>query len=348
MKAKVKTPPEQQKQHKNQHYESVDQLTGFKAKSITLSLMTLEEVETYHRSGHEILYVLPARSAADFAKALRMAFQLSADNQVQIVKKGPHSVNKFLSRLQHGLSDPFFRRRTAARRLMERNKPYAIIKTRLAERIKIEIQIGPEKTPVLTLEGEIPDRYPYQVVYYTSSDSRKRAATRMDRKNNGSGGPPGGDDKLLNDALDDNLLIDALRTADSKMMNGIHKESIKWEEEGFFHTRSIKDNHLLVCLYFYVYVNKLYKSSDFYFGQRKQFYRFFMTDSLMDYSFTSERYFLHCIDSLERLPCSFSDYLKPDKRREFTTQTGDYNIHFWYSIYERAAACFEKVLPVAL
>lgn len=346
--AKVKTLAKQQKQKTEQHSESVDLLSGFKAKSITLSLMTLEEVEKYNRPGHEILYVLPARSAVDLARAMRLAFQLSADNQVHIVKKGPHSVKKLLSYLQRRLNDPVFRRRTAARRLMERNNQYAVIKTRLAEKIQIEIQIGPKKTHVLTIEQENPEGYPVDVTYYTDSNPKRRAATRIDRKNNGSGGPPGDDDKLLNDALDDNLLIDALTTADSQMMNGIHKESIKWEEEGFFHTRRIKDNHLLVCLYFYVYVNKLYNSSDFYFGQRKQFYQFFITDSLKDFSFTSERYFLHCIDSLERLPCSFSDYLKPDKRTEFTTQNGDFNIHFWYSIYERAAACFEKVLPVAL
>ena len=346
--AKVKTLAKQQKQHKNQRYVSVDQLTGFKAKSITLSLMTLEEVETYNRPGHGILYVLPARSAVDLTRAMRLAFELSADNKVNIVKKGPHSVKRLLSHLERRLSDPVFRRRTAARRLTERNSQYAIIKTRLAERIKIEIQIGPKKTHVLILEEENPEGYPVDVSYYTDSDPRRRAATRTDRNNNNSGGPPGGGDKLLNDALDDNLLIDALTTADSKMMNDIHKESIKWKERGEYHTRRIKDNHLLVCLYFYVYVNRLYNSQDFYFGQRKRFYQFFITDSLKDFSFTSERYFLHCIDSLERLPYSFSDYLKSDKSQEPTVQSGDFNIHFWYSIYERAAACFEKVLPVAL
>lgn len=206
----------------------------------------------------------------------------------------------------------------------------------------VKVDSDPDGTPVIYIITP-PHQLPtYRVKHMVSENPTvKKDKKHQDPDDDGSAPPL----KFLKPPYDDNLIISALQASDEALLNEYHVKKLKYRDERGYNVKQFNDIHLLVCLFFYIYVNKLYASSEFYSGQRGHFHEFCSSHVSNGIHLGSKSYFTRCINKLVNKRYSFDEYIRAEIKPNVCTEKGDFNFVFWYEIYKKALECFERVIP---
>lgn len=151
--------------------------------------------------------------------------------------------------------------------------------------------------------------------------------------------------QFLKEPLNDEMLMEALKTAATAMLNDEHTAHMKWKDSDGYHEKEYGVNHLLVSLFYYVYVNGLNSSSSFFWRQRTQFHEYCSRNMPQGLSICTDRHFRNCISNLVLKSCSFDKYIKMNPKPEVEWEKGKFNMEFWYAVYCEAERYFELILP---
>lgn len=151
--------------------------------------------------------------------------------------------------------------------------------------------------------------------------------------------------QFLKEPLNDEMLMEALKTAATAMLNDEHTAHMKWKDSDGYHEKEYGVNHLLVSLFYYIYVNGLNSSSSFFWRQRTQFHEYCSRNMPQGLSICTDRYFRNCISNLVLKSCSFDKYIKMNPKPEVEWEKGKFNMEFWYAVYCEAERYFELILP---
>ncbi len=338
-------------------------LTRRKVTRPTVALMTKNKARSFRVPGLRVFRVFPASSPQGFLEAVLYAHKLSRYGIINIVTEGPFAVRTKDGKPVPGLNlisgkgndseDGTVRnlRKFLYRKALKKFLCYemsgsavqcaAQAQTGTISDIEIELESDPDGTPVIVIIT--PTRtLPVYKMKHVFRDSK--SGVRKDDKPRDNGGGPPAPKKYLKAPNNDMLIISALQETDRKLLNESHVEKLKYRGNNGCKIKQFNDIHLLVCLFFYIYVNRLNASSDFYFGQRGHFHEFCVKNVPKSIDLGSKSYFTRCINRLENAHYSFEEYIKADKKPDIRQEKGDFDFVFWYGVYLKAESCFKQII----
>lgn len=336
-------------------------LTRYKVTRPTVVLMTKIEARSFRVLGLRVSRVFSASSPRFFIEAILYAHRLSRLGKINIAIDGPFAIlskdgntvpelNVISSTGQdtdtgYGMRK-FLHRKAFNRALCYEMPDYSVLRALskshgIIPDIEIELESDPDGTPVIVVitPTHIPPVYKLKHVFRES-----RSGIRKDDKPQNNGGEPPVPQKYLKVPNDDMLIISALQETDKKLLNESHVKNMKYRGSSGYKIKQFNDIHLLVCLFFYIYVNGLNASGNFYFGQRGAFHEFCVKNVPQGINLGSKSYFTRCINKLENAHYSFKDYIKADKKPDIMHEIGDFDFVFWYEIYLKAESYFKQII----
>lgn len=186
------------------------------------------------------------------------------------------------------------------------------------------------------------------VIYSTPTPPPVHIEYEYHSSDDGSGGSKPPVNIFLKDTYHDTQIIQALKEASHHAFRNDHKGLLRYSiAQQTYKTKPYNDTYLLVCLFFYIYVNKLNRSQDFYSSQRTRLLTF-CRKQLNDPKFTlySDSYFTRCINKLNNQRVGFENYIVKHERPPFRDENGIPDMLFWYEIYRNVEDIFkETFLP---
>lgn len=344
-------------------------LSALSVREPLIAVMSSHEIETFRVQGLRIAAKIPIHNS--WVSMKRVAVHLKGVNKVQVAVEGAHAVctPESLPGFTRALNAKGYR---AQRRLYYiRNVDVANATT---EPIPALVTVPHEANHriILRRKGRIfPDA---RRKLHLRASKEPETRTRIDKNgvvyltvsysthtpppvhieyeyhssDDGSGGSKQSVNIFLKDTYHDPQIIQALKEASLHEFGSDHKGLLRYSvEHQTYRTRAYNDNHLLVCLFFYIYVNKLNKSQDFYSCQRKKLLTF-CSEQLSDSKFTlySDSYFTRCINKLNNQRVGFENYIVKHERPPFRDENGIPDMLFWYEIYRNVEDIFkETFLP---
>lgn len=206
--------------------------------------------------------------------------------------------------------------------------------------IEVEVEEGPQGMPVIVIISPPGVTPTYMVKHKVKSE-----------KDSDKGGkePPGGGgggNTFLKKEYKDRQMIDALIESSRQEFGGGHEGTIRYHVGvNNDKVKKYSDIHLLICLFFYIHLNKLYLSDSFYNGQRGRFVAYCRNElEKSGYKFCSSSYFSRAVNELVYYNGGFEEYIKADKKPEINLLSGNQDFVFWYEIYRRVSVCFSKAI----
>lgn len=154
---------------------------------------------------------------------------------------------------------------------------------------------------------------------------------------------------FLKEGYEDQMIWKALRLASDQEFGPAHEGELRYRVgEHDSKRKKYSDHHLMVCLFFYIHLNRLNMSGDFYCGLRGKFRAYCMRDLQKEgFIFHAESFFSRTIKELDNSNGGFEAYIKADKKPEVNLYRGDKDFLFWYEIYQRVKPCFQKVFSLS-
>ena len=336
--------------------------------SFAVSLMTADEIKTFDKPDLRIAGILENKAGADGSKLSQMVAELKAKHlpgmdvtvlvpeSSRYVTTRPGSKMKLLRRqrqpLGPGLGKLFKLNRPnvsfvtgiSASRFIAHMEQSGMKVTRVSPEI-FEAAGGRDADGnfyvVLTTNTDtLPD---YKIIHVVKKDGdENQTVAREKRKTDARKAPR----KILCDELDDELIIEALTAANKEMLGDQKTGVMEWEDDGGRHTRMFSRIHLLVCLFYYLYVNDLLPDKSDFLGGRQNFRRFcenHLPDELKK-GLYSDRYFRTLLNKLQGERPDFRKYIMAPVKPQTEWQKGGVPLAFWYAIYCQAAPLFASVL----
>lgn len=202
----------------------------------------------------------------------------------------------------------------------------------------VEKEIDDDGTPVIVVirsddEPEVPE---YKVKHVKRSEWKKKQGT-----SGGNDEPP--TQHFLKAPLKDEMLIEAMKKVDQEMTDGKHANYHKWEDKEGFHEKEFNNCSLLVCLFFYVYLQKLYADVSFY-RNKKAFFDYCEGKLGKGFNLKSYRSFFKNIEKLQVRKDSFDCFMKGTVQPNPHPDSGLANLYFWRELYLLSSRCFKEVL----
>lgn len=332
-----------------------------------IAVMSSHEIETFRVQGLRIAAKIPIRKSC--VSMRQLAVHLKRINEVQVAVEGAHaictpeSLSKFTYTLnalrQHAFRKPYHTEYVYKGYEIEsvpslatiRHEPMRrTVSTLHARRaLKARNRFGrwvskePEIRPNIDKNGEIH----IVIIYSTQNPPPFHVKCEYHPSDNGSDGPEQPDNIFLKEPNRDPQIIMALREVSNREFGNNHKGQLRYSIDRQKHrTKSYDDKHLLVCLFFYIHINRLNISPDFYIGQRAKLLNF-CKNKLNDSKFTlcSESYFTRCITGLENQRVGFENYIVKHERPPFRDEIGIPDMLFWYEIYIKIEEHFKEIIP---
>lgn len=312
-------------------------------KDPTVTMMTMPQVQAYSKQGFRIAFTTPMKSDKTLLSAIRQALKMSSTGKVNFVKDGRYTVLK-------EIGDEIKPLRT----LHEGHRglgPLAIVVDRhvvghVRPGFEVKKEILPDGTyaiVIITPTEEIP---PYLVKHEVrkqeETEEKNDVAYIAGRMKTTAG------HTFLKAPYTDEELISAMTTACQELLNDEQTGHMKWREGDNYYIKEYNVHQLLVCLFFYIYVNGLNSSSNFFYRQRSSFHGYYTKENPEHFKVCTERYFRDCIQKLTEKSCGLDEYLLKGVKPTGKWEKGAFNIEFWYALYERAAEQFDKVLKTPL
>ena len=210
----------------------------------------------------------------------------------------------------------------------------------------VEKDFDDDGTPVIVVirsddEIDVPD---YKMKHVRRSEWKKK----QKNKNLSYGGGGGGDDdapthKFLMAPLYDQMLIEAMKKVDQEMTDGKHVNRHKWKDNEGFHEKEFNNCSLLVCLFFYVYLQELYVDTSFY-SNKKAFFDYCEGRLGKGFNLKTYRSFFKNIEKLQWRKDSFDEYMKGRVSPDPDPDPGLANLYFWRELYLKASRYFKEIL----
>lgn len=307
----------------------------------TLAVMTKEEVRDFNVPGLRISQKFTTLSGSNLSATLRKAVSAMHSRTINISVGGIQPVT---AQWKGKPTDDIIQRWGKLRQLQRWKERGGIGRIQPCDQPKLEHPISTtlpdSRLIVIVVPESIGSEYEVTVkVRRRSSDEEEKTA--LDNKTVRKEEP---DDGLLKAPLTDDLLIEAIVAADKGLTDGSHTGRAEWTEESERHERDFHVHHLMVCLFFYIYLHQLYANPKFYFDQRSAFFDYCKKRLPQDIDLYTPRYFAKSIKDLQVRESRFEDYVRDKDKTEPPYEKGKPSLLFWYDIYRRASEYFEQVL----
>lgn len=323
--------------------------------------MTKEEAMNFRMRGLKIVHSHTVEDPRALTEAVKKAMTLSRTGNINMVVTGrnavvikdvPNDVDVVKPNI-FAVSGTSRRQRHLARLADKRtiiksrstggiNKTTivgAVRQMRVGKEQQVEIELQSEKDGtqvivIITEEGQpIPDVRLKHVV--------KRRGTMVHVEDDKPKPEPL---KFLKEGYDDSLIIEAMKKADKEMLNDEHKARLRYRDDSKYKFKMFNDGSLLVCLFYYIYINKLYRSETFWDGQRGHFHKYCKEHLPEAFTLSSDSYFTRCITSLHTSGGGFERYMETQGKLSRLRNKGEFDLPFWYELYRRVSSYFQVVL----
>ncbi len=309
----------------------------------TVTVMEWKDVKTFHQPGLKIAYAIhfdPSKNVpANLKHLLKLNEQglLKEYSLIDTPRKGRRTRRQIWNmrdvRRYRGISPDL-------RRLLGSGVCYLPSDHARISDFDLEKVFEDDGTPVIVVirsddEPEVPE---YKVKHVRKSEWEKK------RKQVTAGSddvPP--TQIFLKAPLKDEMLIEAMKKADQEMTDGKHANYHKWEDKEGFHEKEFNNCSLLVCLFFYVYLQKLYADISFY-RNKKAFFDYCEGKLGKGFNLKSYRSFFKNIEKLQVRKDSFDCFMKGTVLPDPHPDSGLANLYFWRELYLLSSRCFKEVL----
>ena len=304
----------------------------------TVRVMEMSEAQAFSEPGSSIAYMAPAESTKDVYAAMGIACGMSMNGVTNVMAEGECIVYK---EFKAGKAN-------ANNRKQYGNKVKAVKPGRnvpeVIRKIGVRLEENADGTPVVVIITNTPEAPSFLVRHVVSPDDIQGD---MDLEEEKTALPPessstSGCHLFLKNPLTDEMMIEALKEAASNMLNDEHSARIKWKEENEYRDKEFGMTHLLVCLFYFITIRQLSTSSSFFFHQRTQFHDYCSKNLPEGFKICSDRYFRTCINKLQWKSCGFDEYVRSGKKPQVEWQKGQFNVEFWYSVYQAASRCYDE------
>lgn len=151
---------------------------------------------------------------------------------------------------------------------------------------------------------------------------------------------------FLKDGYKDCRLLDAMKAVHACLLESENRGLVKFDAGGRTpKTKRFTADHLMVCLFFYIYTERLYRSGDFFNGLRGKFYAYCI-ENLKDVgvTFSSKRYFYRLINELVSTKGGFDAYILAERKKPIPHLKGEQYLPFWYEVYRTALPFFRAAI----
>lgn len=335
--------------------ESVSKALSTKAP--TLAVMSKSEIEGFCAPGKRILSTFPIRSG--HIPISSVIPHLKGAKVVNVTVEGPHAVcsKKELHRMKRSLFSvtPTLGKRSMKKRILAKGARLAgaaadlacvhilpqLLSPCLCAIQRVEILTAPNRSQKLVLITDTPLPSPFTIEYVYEPQEPKDDDETKKQPN-----PPG--NIFLKNVYNDNLILKAMEESSKHEFGKQHQGELRYPVGNKTDKKkAYSDFHLLVCLFFYIHINCLNLSSDFYFGLRQKFLSY-CTDNLvqMGFYFSSASYFSRTIKNLELHNGGFEKYIQASQKPSIDFEKGEMDFLFWYTIYRHVLPCFQRVIPL--
>lgn len=324
----------------------------------TVTVMEWKDVKTFHQPGLKIAYAIHLDSTKNIPANLKRLVKLNEQgllkeySLIDIPRKGRRMRRQVLNmrdvrRGRGGNPDLV--------RLFGGMACYMPGRHRGTSNFDVEKEFDDDGTPVIVVirsddESEVPE---YKVRHVKRSEWKKKQKKQCTFGGGGGGGSDDGPptQHFLKAPLKDEMLIEAMKAADQEMTGGDHAGHLRWTEDGEQHDKSFHNGYLMVCLFMYVYLMKLYAEGDFY-NRRKAFYDYcyngLENDENDKMNLKTYNYFQQNVQKLQARKESFEDFYMAKEKFIPEYVKGKANLLFWYELYRQTAHIFDRILtPVA-
>lgn len=308
-------------------------------KDPTVTLMTMPQVQAYSKQGFKIAFTTPWDSNGKVQEIIKQALKMSPTGKVNFIKDGHYIVLKekgdgiqplkTLQQGRHGLGP------LAA--VVDR---HIVGHVSAGFEVKKEVlSDGTYAIVIITPTEEIPPYLVKHEVRKQEGAEEKNEPVHIAGTMKTTAGHT-----FLKAPYTDKDLISAMAVAIRELLNDELTGHLKWREGDNYHIKEYTVHHLLVCLFFYIYVNGLHNRSNFFFRQRSKFHEYYTKHNPEHFKICTERYFRDCIQKLTEKNCGLDEYLMNGMKPKGMWKKGMFSVEFWYALYERAAEQFDKVL----
>ena len=313
----------------------------------TVAVMEWKDVKTFNQPGLKIAYAIHLDSKKYLTEKLKRLLKLNERGllaQYSLLdnpKKGRYTVSRkptLRDMKRHrgilGFNPNLMRIRGG------RVCQFPGIHGRISD-FDVEKEFDDDGTPVIVVirsddEPEVPE---YKMKHVRRSEWKKK-------KDQNTPNDGGNDDKptnvFLKAPLCDQMLIEAMKKVDRELTAGKHASYQKWKDDNGFHEKEFNNCSLLVCLFFYVFLQELYADVSFY-RNRKAFLDYCEGKLGKGFNMKTYRSFFKKIAKLQVRKDSFDKYMKGKVQPDPHQYTGLANLYFWRELYLRAARCFNEI-----
>lgn len=280
-----------------------------------LRIVKASDLRELFGEGYNIPYNERIRNIDDVKRAVNAASRISATGGVTVLTE------RFLTSCKPSN--------------LRKNRP-------LLWQIQKQITASDDANPCLAVITNPPGKITARTKEEAEAEERQDEAFMPDE---GFAPQPTQDGRLfLKAPLTDDMLTEALASTAAALLNDEHTARMKWKDDEGYHEKEYGVNHLLVCLFYYVYINELHASSSFFFRQRTQFHDYCIKNLPDGLGICTERYFRNCINKLQLKSCSFDEYIRCGIKPKVEWQKGQFNVEFWYAVYREASRHYAKTL----
>lgn len=287
----------------------------------TVAVMAKADVNHLHLRGMKVVCTIPVVSEDSFREALELVKKMDPAAKVNFLTTLAHA--GLFKDVAKGLDLTKYIRRLPAS----------------SSGIDVEVKPGPHGEPTIVIY------WPSEPSSYTIKHVLKKENREEKKKNTPANDSKSVPVKFLKEPREDEFIITAMEAAAKDMLDEDHRCRLKYMEDGVYKFKMMNDVHLLVCLYYYIYVNRLHASGDFWEGQRKYFHQYCKDHLPESFDLCSDTYFSRCIANLQRACGGFEECIKSGGQMRREQYKGEFNLAFWYEIYRRASACFSRIIP---
>lgn len=301
----------------------------------TVAIKKPSELEAWLKPNQRIVYEGPASNPQCVKKALTLAHAISQTGGIKLLT-GNSSLVELKKMEKRGLITPDT---SDMRKLRRMRKQILLHYGRPGSK-------GFKAFAIDTAGGGANDLRIYVTIEIRVTCSDADGNDDKEQKNHGGGddGDPPGGNVFLKAPLRDEQIIESLELAIDRLLNSRHTAYVERSDNTDGSKKRYNEFHLLVCLYFFIHINELYVSSDFYSNQRATFHHYCEEHFDNDFDFKSRRYFSDIINILDLRGYGFEDYIEEKGKPIVKRQTGEQDLVFWYEIYKKAAVSYTKIL----
>ena len=308
----------------------------------TMVLMSKEEAEAFNIPGLEIAYSYSISTYGEIIKLIKdlismfrkKALNIALDSFVPYLTIGLDPMNL-------GISLSFSRRHSISYNLaMKRSEKGKLSLEDFLQQISARVEMDNNGKPVVVIVAR-KDEDPFFSMRFEIEDETNDSGNGNDLPNSEKKPKPK-KYTFLKEPLKDDMLIEALIVVDKEMTGGCHVGRVKWKEGDRYHERPYHDDHLLLCLFFYVQMMKLNDKGDFV-GRIKNFYDFCKEGTEGKLEFTDYPNIGKYYKKLQSRKESFISYLKAKEKFIPKYEKATANLLMWHELYCQAQIYFDHL-----